>query len=113
MTAVIEVRTYRAKPGRRDELLHLLRTRAFPLQRELGMKVLGPFPSLGDDVTFVWLRAFPSPESRDPMKEAFYGGSAWLGELEDLAMPLIDDYEAQLVDDTEGLWAAWPQLPGR
>jgi hypothetical protein len=113
MAAVIEVRTYRAKAGQRGQLLELLRTRGFPVQRELGMKVLGPFPSLEDDVTFVWLRAFPSPESRDPMKEAFYGGSEWLGELEDMLMPLIDAYEARLVDDTEGLWAAWPEPPGR
>lgn len=76
------------------------------------MKVLGPFPSLEDDVIFVWLRAFPTPESRGPMKEAFYGGAAWLGELEDMAMPLIGDYKAQLVGDSEGLWAAWPE-PGR
>lgn len=109
MTAVIEVRTYRAKPGRRGQLLGLLRASAFPLQRELGIKVLGPFPSLDDDVTFVWLRAFPSLESRDPLKEAFYGGPAWLGELEDKAMPLIAGHEAKLVEDTEGLWAAWPE----
>jgi hypothetical protein len=59
MSAVIEVRTYRAKPGMRARLLDLLRTRAFPLQRKLGMKVLGPFPSQDDDVAFVWLRGFP------------------------------------------------------
>ena len=109
MTAVIEVRIYRAKPGQRDQLLNLLRTKAFPLHRELGMKVLGPFPSLDDNVSFVWLRAFPNPESRDPMKEGFYGGSAWLDELEDIVMPMLDDYRATLVDDAEGFWTAWPE----
>lgn len=109
MTAVIEVRTYRAKPGQRGQLLDLLRTKAFPLHRELGMKVLGPFPSLDDNVTFVWLRAFPDPESREPMKDAFYGGPAWLGELEAIVMPMLDGYKATFVDDTEGLWTAWPE----
>jgi hypothetical protein len=52
MSAVIEVRTYRAKPGMRARRLDLLRTRAFPLQRELWMTVLGPFPSQDDDVGF-------------------------------------------------------------
>jgi hypothetical protein len=33
--------------------------------------------------------------------------------IEDLAMPLIDGYEAQLVYDAEGLWTAWPELPAR
>lgn len=30
-----------------------------------------------------------------------------------VAMPLIDDYKAVLVDDTEGLWTAWPEQLGR
>lgn len=77
------------------------------------MKVLGPFPSLDDNVTFVWLRAVPNPESRDPMKKTFYGGSAWLDELEGIVMPMLDDYKATLVDDTEGLWTAWPEPPSR
>ena len=42
------------------------------------------------------------------MKEAFYGGPEWLNELEGLAMPLLVDYQAVLVDDTEGLWTTWP-----
>lgn len=112
MTAVIEVRSYRAKPGQRERLLELMRSRALPLQRELGIKVMGPFPSLDDDVSFVWLRAFPDLASRGRMKESFYGGPAWLGELEGLAMPLIDDYEAVLVNDTEGVWVAWPDPSG-
>ena len=32
-----------------------------------------------------------------------------LGELEGIVMPMLDDYKAVLVDDTEGLWTAWPQ----
>ncbi len=79
MSAVIEVRTYRAKPGMRARLLELLRAQAFPLQRDLGMKVLGPFPSQDDDDAFVWLRGFPSEASREPLKAAFYEGAEWLG----------------------------------
>ena len=77
MKAVIEVRTYRAKSSKRELLLDLLRRRAFPLQRRLGMKILGPFPSQEDDVTFVWLRGFPDEASRDPLKAAFYEGADW------------------------------------
>ena len=53
-------------------------------------------------MTLVWLRAFPDIDSRGPMKDAFYGGPVWLEELEGIAMPLLDAYEAVLVDDTEG-----------
>jgi hypothetical protein len=53
MAGVIEVRTYRAQPGQRDEIMRLMRARAFPIHRDLGMRVLGPFPSAEDEDTFV------------------------------------------------------------
>jgi len=109
MAAVIEVRTYRTQPGQRDKLIKLLRTRAVPVHRELGMRILGPFPSVDDPDTFVWLRAFPDAASRDLMKEAFYGGRLWLEELEPLMMPLIAEYGAILVEDTADLWGRWPE----
>lgn len=79
MSAVIEVRTYRAKAGMRAPLLEVLRSRAFPVQRALGIKLLGPFPSREDEVTFVWLRGFPDAPSREPLRAAFYEGADWVG----------------------------------
>jgi hypothetical protein len=38
------------------------------------MEVLGPMLDLEDPDTFVWLRAFPSLETRDRMKGAFCEG---------------------------------------
>lgn len=108
MSPVVEVRTYRAKPSMRAPLLDLLRSRAFPLQRELGMRVLGPFPSQEDDVTFVWLRGFPDEASRTPLKAAFYGGAEWLGGLEAEILPMLDDYAEVVVDDVGELWEGWP-----
>lgn len=108
MSAVIEVRTYRAKPGMRAQLLEVLESRAFPVQRELGMKLLGPFPSRQDDVGFVWLRAFPDEASREPLKASFYEGPAWLDGLEAVVMPMLDDHSAVVVDDTLDLWSRWP-----
>jgi hypothetical protein len=106
--AVIEVRTYRARAGERERLMALMRELAFPVHRKLGMRVLGPFPSLEDPVTFVWLRAFPGGGSRDELKRAFYEGPEWTGELERLLMPLLEDYAAVLVEDHDELWAHWP-----
>jgi hypothetical protein len=108
MSAVIEVRTYRAKPSMRGPLLDLLRARAFPVQRELGMRVLGPFPSQEDDVTFVWLRGFPDEASRQVLKSAFYEGTDWLGGLEAEVSPMLDDFAAVVVQDTADLWSHWP-----
>jgi hypothetical protein len=108
MSAVIEVRTYRAKPGMRESLIGLLRTRAFPVQRELGMKLLGPFSTQEDEVGFVWLRGFPDQASREPLKAAFYEGPDWLGGLEAEAMSMLEDYSAVVVEDTANLWSRWP-----
>ncbi len=108
MAAIIEVRTYRAKPGRRSQLLELLRSRAFPAQRQLGVKILGPFPSTDDDATFVWLRGFSDEARREPLKAAFYQGADWHGGLEGQIMPLLDAYSAVVVEDTAGLWSNWP-----
>lgn len=109
MPAVIEVRTYRIVPGRRDAFVRLMRDLAIPAHRQIGMRILGPFPSAEDDSTLVWLRAFPDADSREPMKEAFYGGDLWLGEMESVVMPLIERYESILVQDTVGLWGSWPE----
>ena len=104
----MEVRTYRATQSMRAPLLELLQSRAFPLQRELGMRVLGPFPSQEDDVTFVWLRGFPDEASREPLKPAFCEGADWLGGLEAEILPMLDDYTAVVVQDTADLWSRWP-----
>jgi hypothetical protein len=108
MSSVMEVRTYRAKPSMREPLLDLLRSRAFPLQRKLGMRILGPFPSQEDEVTFVWLRGFPDDASRDRLKAAFYEGVVWLESLEPAILPMLDDFAAVVVQDTADLWSRWP-----
>jgi hypothetical protein len=106
--AVIEVRTYRAREGQRERLMALMRELAFPVHRGLGIRVLGPFPSLDDQVGLVWLRAYPSAASREPLSRAFYEGPEWTDKLEAQLMPLIERYSAVLVEDRDGLWQRWP-----
>lgn len=108
MSAVIEVGTYRAKPGMRAPLLDVLRSRALPVQHALGIKLLGPFPSQEDKVSFVWLRGFPDEASREPLKAAFYKGADWLGGLEAEIMSMLHDYAAVVVEETGDLWSRWP-----
>jgi hypothetical protein len=105
--AVIEIRTYRARPGQRERLMAEMRKLAFPVQRRLGMRLLGPFPSLEDTETFVWVRAFPTSTSRDQLKRAFYEGPEWTSELQAKPMPLLEEYGSVLVED-DGLWQQWP-----
>src|SRR5260370_27995066 len=58
-TMIIEVRTYKIKPGKREEFLRMFETEAVPAQRSLGIKILGPLIDLQSAHTFVFLLAFP------------------------------------------------------
>jgi NIPSNAP len=100
---IIEMRTYKIKPGRRAEFLEIFRTRSMPAHATIGMKILGPFLSIEDEDTFFFMRGFPDVASREPMKARFYEGDLWKRELEAILMPMIDRYDVVLVDDPEGL----------
>jgi hypothetical protein len=91
---VVEVRTYRVKPGCRAEFVELFQHRAGPAQRDLGIPVIGPLLDTHDPDVVVWLRAFPSEQERGPIKASFYDGPLWKDELEGLVMPLLAEYSA-------------------
>ena len=99
---IIEMRTYKIKPGKRAKFLEIFRTRSMPAHARIGMRILGPFLSIEDEDTFFFMRGFPDLPSREPMKAQFYEGDLWKRELESLLMPMIDKYEVVLVDDPDG-----------
>ena len=104
---IIEMRTYKTRPGKRAEFLTLFEARTVPAHQEIGMKLLGPFCSIEDPDTFFFMRGFPDLASREPMKAKFYEGELWKRELESVLMPMIDRYDVVLVDDPDDL-IRWP-----
>jgi hypothetical protein len=100
---IVEMRTYKLKPGKRSEFLQVFRTKSMPAHAEIGMRILGPFLSIEDPDTFFFMRGFPDLASREPMKAKFYEGELWTRELEQVLMPMIDKYDVTLVDDPEEL----------
>jgi hypothetical protein len=100
---IIEMRTYKTKPGKRAEFLDLFRSRSMPAHAEIGMKILGPFLSVEEPDVFFFMRGFPDLASREPMKAKFYEGELWKSELEKVLMPMLEKYEAVLVDDPNDL----------
>jgi hypothetical protein len=100
---IIEMRTYRTKPGLRSEFLGIFRSKSIPAHLEIGMKILGPFLSVDDPDTFFFMRGFPDLASREPMKAKFYDGELWTKELKDVLLPMLEKYEVVLVEDAEGL----------
>jgi hypothetical protein len=101
MQMIIEMRTYKTKPGKRAEFLEIFRTKSIPAHVEIGMKILGPFLSVEDPDTFFWMRGFPDLPSREPMKAKFYEGELWKRELESLLLPILEKYDVVLVEDAE------------
>ncbi|MFF0112619.1 putative quinol monooxygenase [Streptomyces prasinus] len=75
--AVIELRQYTLRSGRRDELIELFDREFVETQEETGMLVLGQFRDLDDPDRFVWLRGFRDMAVRHNALTAFYGGPVW------------------------------------
>ena len=100
---IVEVRSYRITPGRREEFLEFFEKRSIPALQSHGMKVVGPFVDLENPNKFVWLRCFPSLEERDRMKKEFYEGDLWKNELEAIAMPMLESYDVILCSTDGGL----------
>lgn len=110
---IVEVRTYRVKPGRRAEFIAFFESRSIPALQDEGMTVLGPLLDLEDPDVFVWLRGFPSLEARERMKSAFYEGPLWLNELEAIAMPMLESYGSVLAETTNGFVGALASASSR
>jgi hypothetical protein len=104
---IVEVRSYRIKPGHREAFIKLFETRAIPAQRKHGIQIVGPFLDVENPNKFVFLRSFPSLEERERMKDAFYGGEIWKNELEALAMPLLESYDVILCETSPGCVFDW------
>jgi hypothetical protein len=100
---IVEMRTYKTKPGMRSRFMEIFVSKSVPAHHEIGMKILGPFPSVDDPDTFFFMRGFPDLASREPMKARFYEGDLWKRELENLLMPILEKYDVTLVDDPDEL----------
>lgn len=100
---IVEMRTYRTKPGCRSKFLEIFRSKSMPAHAEIGMKILGPFLSIEDPDIFFFMRGFPDRDSREPMKAKLYEGELWKQELENVLMPMLEKYEVVLVKDPDGL----------
>jgi quinol monooxygenase YgiN len=109
---IIEMRTYKTKPGRRSDFLDIFERKSVPAHDEIGMKILGPFPAVEDPDTFFFMRGFPDLPSREPMKAKFYEGELWKRELENVLMPMLEKWEAVVVEDTNNV-VAWERAEDR
>lgn len=99
---ILEVRHYTLKPGRREEFISFFEQHNRAALRDAGMLVFGPLRDLENLDKVHWIRAFSSMEERDELKNKFYHGPVWNKQIEPMAMPMIDHYEAELTETTRG-----------
>jgi hypothetical protein len=96
---IIEMRTYKTKPGMRSKFIEIFLAKSVPAHHEIGMKILGPFLSVEDPDTFFFMRGFPDLASREPLKALFYEGRLFKQELQNTLLPMLEKYDVVLVDD--------------
>ena len=99
---IVEVRSYRITPGKRDEFIKFFEERSAPALQAHGMKVIGPLVDLENPNKFVFLRGFPSIADLHRMKDEFYGSDVWKKDLEKIAMPMLESYDVILCETTSG-----------
>ena len=77
---ILEIRTYRLKPGSRADFLQLFNTQSMPLLAKHGIDVVACEASLVDEEDneeACLIRAFPSLDERQRQEDAFYGSDDW------------------------------------
>lgn len=74
---VIEIRSYRLKPGSRDRFHQWVQHHSLPLMQEWGMDVVDLGPSLHDADSYFLIRAFRDMAALEAEQAAFYASPGW------------------------------------
>jgi hypothetical protein len=76
-SALVELRQYMLRPGRRETLVELFEREFVAPQEAAGIELIGQFRDLDADDRFVWLRGFADHAARNAALGNFYGGPVW------------------------------------
>lgn len=77
MTGIVEIRSYRLKPGSGAAFHRAVLEESLPMLERWGVEVVAFGPSLDDEDSYVLIRAYPSLEERQHSQDAFYGSGEW------------------------------------
>lgn len=95
--AVIELRQYTLKPGRREALIELFERAFVDTQEAVGIRLIGQFRDLDDPDRFVWLRGFTDMAARKQALEDFYFGPVWQTHRDAANAEIIDSDDVLLL----------------
>jgi hypothetical protein len=96
-SAVLELRQYTLRPGRRDDLITLFEREFIESQEAEGMELVGQFRDLDAPDRFVWLRGFADHATRNAALAAFYGGPTWRAHRAAANATMIDSDDVLLL----------------
>ncbi|MGH3084227.1 MAG: NIPSNAP family protein [Gaiellaceae bacterium] len=77
MTGIIEIRTYKLKPGSGAAFHRTVVEESLPMLQRWGVEVVAFGPSVDDEDSYVLIRAYPSLEERQRSQDTFYGSDEW------------------------------------
>ena len=101
---ILEIRTYRLRPGTSDEFVRVMREEAAPLLARFGIRVVAAGASLvredGHEEAYL-IRAFPSLAVRDRQEAAFYGSAAWRDGPREAVLSRIESYHTVVLETAE------------
>ncbi|MGK4592217.1 NIPSNAP family protein [Amycolatopsis sp. w19] len=101
---ILEVRTYRLKPGTSGEFLRVMRDESVPLLERAGLRVVDFGRSLvaedGNEEAYL-IRAFGSLEEHERQEREFYGSEAWLTGPREAIVSRIESYHTIVMETSE------------
>ena len=100
MNRLLEIRTYRLKPGTLEAFHEAMHERAVPMLRSKGMDVVTYGKSDHEEETYHLVRAYANRQALEAEQAAFYGSAEW---REGPRSALVDRIETYL---NTLLWAS-------
>jgi NIPSNAP len=95
--AVLDLRTYKLKPGAGAQFARILGSDALPMLDRFGVEVVAYGHSLDDPDTYYLVRGFGSAAERNERLDAFYGSEEWRRQQRERVLALIDSFHVLLL----------------
>lgn len=92
MPRLIEIRSYKLKPGAGAEFDRLIRGTALPMLRAAGMDVVACGASAHETDTYFLTRAYADLADLQRQQDAFYGSDAWRRGPREAVLACIDHF---------------------
>ncbi|MFD8782028.1 NIPSNAP family protein [Kitasatospora sp. NPDC059599] len=102
---ILELRTYRLKPGTRADFVRVMAEEAVPLLEAAGIRVVDHGASLVDEdghEEAYLIRAFDSVEQHRSQEDAFYGSDIWRQGPREAIVSRIESLHSIVIEVAEG-----------